>query len=768
MKFSLEWLASYLPGKAPDLRPLRDGLTTVGFVVETVEGEGPGAVLDIEVTANRPDGMNHRGLAREAAVALKRTFADPEASLVPKEGHTPVSRLARVVVEEPDLCPRYSSRVLEGIRVGPSPAGAADRLVVIGQSPISAPVDATNHVLWDIGQPLHAFDLDRLGKGPDGLPTIIVRRAKPGEKLVTLDGVERTLTPDVLVIADAEKAVALAGIMGGLETAISSRTTRVLLESAHFDPGVVRRGARLLGMHTDASHRFERGTDPATTIEGLDRAARLISASCGGSVARGVLDVYPGPRKPIELSLRMKRFEKFVGMEVGEERAREILRGLGFELLDGEPSGHIGPAQKAGGTGGRGSSKANAAKAGARSRASASHAATARRSPPSRKTPGSPVVPGIPGSPLTRESPVISVVVPSWRVDVSIEEDLIEEVIRCEGYDRLPETLPRAWVPPARPRLSAVEDRVRDVLSGAGLMECQTYSFVSAEENRPFEGIAPGAAVVLENPLGEPFTTMRATPVIGLLQSARHNVRRGQKDLAFFEVGHSYGRGSGAERIRERPRVAILLTGKRRRHWSEEAQPVDFFDGSGAVATLLRGLGLPPPSFEAVSLPVLAPGRSACVVTADGAKVGWVGILASSLSSTWDVEDPAVADLDLGLIAERIPPGTESVEAPPRLPGSEVDLTVMHPLTLTWAELASRVRNGAPAELLSVEAKVRYRGPGVPEGSVKTTMTLRFGSAERSLAREEINAWRDAAAERILAGGDTKVDGIPSPKEVRP
>ncbi|MRR11744.1 phenylalanine--tRNA ligase subunit beta, partial [bacterium] len=240
MKFRLEWLGQYLPGGLPELATVRRRLTDVGFIVEGTEGEGAGAVLEVELTANRPDGMNHRGLAREAACALGREFRDVPAP-APVEGPVDVASLASVTIEEPALCSRYSARVVEGIRVREASPAVQERLRALGMNPISSPVDATNHVLWDLGQPLHAFDLDTLARGPDGLPAIVVRRARAGETLVTLDGVERTLSPEHLVIADAERPVALAGVMGGLHTAITPSTTRVLLESAHFSATAVRK-----------------------------------------------------------------------------------------------------------------------------------------------------------------------------------------------------------------------------------------------------------------------------------------------------------------------------------------------------------------------------------------------------------------------------------------------------------------------------------------------------------------------------------------------
>jgi phenylalanyl-tRNA synthetase beta chain len=720
MKFSLEWIASYLPGPAPDPGELGERLTALGFIVEGVEGSGAETVYDIEITANRPDGMSHRGLAREAALALSRSFEEPEARSSLPESDTAADRRARIYVEEPDLCTRYSARVLEGIRAGATSGAVAARLRAIGAGTISAPVDATNHVLWDIGQPLHAFDLDTLAKGVDGFPTIIVRRARAGESLLTLDGVTRTLTPQHLVIADAEKPVALAGVMGGLATAISGKTTRVLLEGAHFDPRAVRRTSRSLGMHTDASHLFERGTDPEATRDGLDRAARLILEACGGTLCRGTIDVRErraSVHAARALTLRLARLSMFLGMEIPAARCMQILAALGF----------------------------------------------------------SPV----------REGDVLRVVAPSWRVDIFDEEDLIEEVIRCEGYDRLPETLPRPYAPARPQRAAQVEDRARDLLAGFGLLECATYSFVSEAENTPFASAAPGPPVLVENALGEPFTTMRATPVIGLLQAARHNARHGQKDLALFEVGTAFGwnqetkekekislegkekrEDTGGGGVIERTRVAILLAGARSRHWSQtEAPNSDFFEGAGIAAALMKGLGLGEPrapfTFEEnlSASSYLAPGRAARIVCA-GRECGWVGVLEPSLAASWDLADPVVGDLDLGVLAALLPPPERSVEPPPRYPGSEVDLTVTHPLSTAWRTLESAVRRGAPSELVAVEAKGRYRGPGVKDGFVKTTLTLRFGSPIGSLAREDVNGWRDAAARRLLALPGAAVDGV--------
>lgn len=687
MKFLLSWIHEYLPGPPLDAKTTADRLTSAGFIVEGCERDG--TVLDVEITANRPDGMNHRGLARETAVALARRFQDAQSGARLEEAGPPVDTLATVRIEEPELCSRYSARVIEGIRVASSKADVLARFEALELGPISAPVDATNHALWDIGQPLHAFDLDKLAKGKDGRPAIVVRRARAGETLVTLDGETRTLTPQHLIIADAEKPVGLAGVMGGLDTAISETTTRVLLEAAHFDPRTVRKTARSLGMHTDASHRFERGTDPEATREGLDRAARMIVGACGGKIAKGTIHVVAREIPLRKLALRSARRDGFLGLKVEDARCQEILSALGFA-----PTEAFGR---------------------------------------------------------------IDVTVPSFRVDVEAEIDLIEEIIRCVGYDKLPETLPKLHVPSASAPRYAFDDRVRDVLAGFGLVEAQTYTFVSEAENAPFESVAPGKPVRLENPLGEPFTTMRATSIAGLLKSAQHNVRRGLDRVPLFEVGRAFGWKGSA--VAESARVSILLSGPRAAHWATGSLELDFFDGSGVVAGLVTALGGRAPVFSRADLPFLAPGRAAWV-DLDGVRLGFVGVLDPALSAAHDLVDPVVADLDLGILFGAVPPPPTSVDLPPRFPGSGVDLTVSHRIDVPFLELERAVRTDAPPELHGVGVKYRYQGPGVPDGFVKTTLHLRFVSTERSLSREEINSWRDAAAKRLLERPDTRVDGI--------
>jgi phenylalanyl-tRNA synthetase beta chain len=323
MKFDLSWLSELLD-PAPAADTLADRLTACGFLVETRDRVGDTEVWDVEVTTNRPDAMNHRGLAREAAVAVGATLRPVTIEL--EESAEATAELASVRIDDPELCSRYVARVVRGVKVVESPDWLKRRLETCGVRPVNAVVDATNYLLLELGHPMHAFDLDRLADR-----AIVVRRAEPGERLTTLDGEQRTLDPEMLVIADAREAVALAGIMGGADSEIGPETTDILIESAHFDPLSVRRTARRLGMHTEASHRFERGADPEMAGEACDAAAELITRLCGGRVCRDRIDVYPRPPTDRQMELSVAELSRFAGLEMDFDEVERIFAGLQFE-----------------------------------------------------------------------------------------------------------------------------------------------------------------------------------------------------------------------------------------------------------------------------------------------------------------------------------------------------------------------------------------------------------------------------------------------------
>ncbi len=691
MKFSRDWLADHV--EVPAAPELAARLTAVGLAVEGFEQQGSDFVLDVDITTNRPDCMSHRGLAREVAVATGSLLGPPPNG--PGEEEEPAAAAAEVAIEDGQGCPRYVARVVRGVRMGPSPAWLSARLEAIGLRPINNIVDATNYVLWELGQPLHAFDLARLTG-----QRIVVRRARSGERLVTLDGVERTLDPEVLVIADAERAVALAGVMGGRDTEVTAGTTDVLLESAHFDPQRVRRGSARLGLHTDASHRFERGVDPAAPPVAAARAAALLAEVAGGRVLAGALEVTtPLLPRPLAGVLDGRRLAAFAGLAVEAEAIERILAGLGFELERlGADRWRVG--------------------------------------------------------------------VPSWRhydfratrPDGDVwEADLFEEVLRQVGLDRIRAALP----PVAEPDTGSsapheLRQRIRRHLAACGLAEAINYAFVSAEEGT----IAPsqwaeGDAIRLANPLSDSYAVMRRSLVPGLMAAARFNQNRGASAVRLFEIGRLF---PGREEA-EVETVAIVAGGILGHPW-DGPRPIDLLHVKGWVESLAEAFGVRLTARPLEDLggrwPILVPGTGAALARPEDPNrwVGWLGRIA-------DEETPYpifFAELDTSVLAAA--PRFQTVTAPSRHPGIAMDLTLTHPLTVAWRDLAAAIDDRRPPELAAFELKDRYQGDGVPAGCVNTTIAFLYNAADRSLTQDEVNARHSAlAAELARRFGSARPQG---------
>src|SRR3989475_3772746 len=429
-------------------------------------------VLEVEITPNRPDCLSVVGIARELAALTGARFRLPTIAL--KESGEAARTLARVRIEAPDLCHRFTARVISGVTVGPSPGWLRARLRAVGLRPISNVVDATNYVLWELGQPLHAYDADTVTDG-----TIVVRRARAGERFTTLDGQERPLDASMLLIADPKRAIGLAGVMGGANTEVTDRTTRILLESAWFDPASIRRTSRALGLRTDAAYRFERGADVEGLVTASSRAAGLIAELAGGAIARGVVDAYPRKRKAPRIRLRMSRVKRVLGVTPPRGQVVKILSGLGLPV-------------KARGTD-------------------------------------------------------LEVTVPSFRRDLSMEDDLVEEIIRVWGYDRLPSTLPGGAITlVTHPASLRQNQAVRQALVGAGLAELVTHSFSDPARAALFRRPRDPPPVELLNPLAADASWLRVHPLEGVLGAIATNVRRQQPDVRVFEICKTYARLSGA------------------------------------------------------------------------------------------------------------------------------------------------------------------------------------------------------------------------------
>lgn len=630
-------------------------------------------VLEIEITPNRPDCLSVLGVARELAALTGARLRPTKVTL--RKGRQRAADLARVRVEAPDLCPRYTVRVIDGVRVAPSPGWMQARLRAVGLRPISNVVDATNYVLWELGHPLHAFDAAHVSEA-----TIVVRRARAGERFTTLDGQTRTLDASMCVIADPERAIGLAGVMGGQNSEVTEATTRVLLESAYFDAGTTRRTSRALDLKTDAAYRFERGADIEGLLDASARTAQLIAELGGGVVARGLIDVYPRKRRPVRLRLRMTRVERVLGIAPPAAQARRILRGLGL---------------------------------GVRAR----------------------------GADL-------EVAVPSFRRDLAIEDDLVEEVIRVWGYDRIPTTVGRVAVALARDSDAGRQERaVREALVGAGLSECVTYAF-----SDPARAGALGVsrALKLLNPLSQDASALRAHPLEGLLGVVATNLRRQQPGVRVFEICRTYEPASGGDTQTAEPRwVAMALAGARAEGgWHTPAAAADVYDAKGAAELVATSFGLTPQTRTGGELAGFEPDSHATLLS-DGRALGEFGEVAAAARQAFGIEVPvfaAVLSLDHGLPFVRQPPRYTPL---PRFPAVQRDIAFV---------LGERaVSTSAIAEAIRAEAGPLLRGLGVfdvfvlPDGRRSIAFRLTFQADDRTLTDDEVNAIHARVVQRVGA-----------------
>jgi phenylalanyl-tRNA synthetase beta chain len=692
VKFSLEWLGDFVDtaaaGGADGCRALLD---RAGIPIESVEARGDDAILEAEITPNRPDAMGHRGIAREiaamAGIPMKEfaaRYAEPDASGEATE------QVASIVLQVPNLCRRFGARMVRGIGSGPAPDRVRARLAAIGAKSISAAVDATNYVLWDMSQPLHAFDFDKLSGG-----LLIVRKARRGEKLVTLDGIERVLEPSDVVVADAQRPVSLAGIMGGLDTAVTDATTNVLLEAAWWDPATVRRTARRLGMHTDASHRFERSADIDAIPGALNLAARLLVEAVGGTVAPGLLDVHGKLFRIRRTALRLARLRLLSGdSRLGLDFAEEALGRLGF-----------------------------------------THERKGKR---------------------------LSVSIPLFRTDVRREDDLVEEVLRVYGYDRLPTRLPLAsGAGEVKEPLRGVEDRLSDAAAAAGLFETVNYPFVDRDGDEHTFGdwlrltdtaLEPLALV---NPLDASRRHLRATLLPGLLDAVARNLRHGARESALFEVGRAFGSRGESDKPEsyESRRLAFALAGDRRSHWSvpEKLRPADFFDAKGLVEALLGPwVAASELVWKPVRVEAFTEGAAATVETRSGTLLGIAGLVAGAERQRRSL---AAAVFAGEILVDAIPAGARPFhfEESSTLPAISADLSFAQPKDLAWRDLEAFVRSLALAHLEALGCVDRYEGPGVAAGQVKTTIRLTFRAPDRTLEQEEVNREMRRLAEELAS-----------------
>jgi phenylalanyl-tRNA synthetase beta chain len=675
MKILYDWLKEFVAVPFPS-GELRERLSLAGIAVEGVSETPAGPLLDLDLTINRPDCLGHYGVAREVA-ALARKELRPVSVALPEASES-AAGAARVEIEAPDLCGRFTARVLRGLKVQPSPDWLRKRLEALGQASINNVVDATNYVLLEFGHPMHAYDLDRLAE-----KRIVVRRARAGEKLRTLDGIERTLLPDTCVIADAARAVGIAGIMGGAETEIGFSTRNVLLESAWFDPVSIRRNSKALGLRTEASTRFERGADPEMAEPASRRCAALIRELAGGEVLAGVIDVYPARREPLSLELSRKELLRLMGATVPDAEIEAILAALGFAPQRADkPSGTDSPA--------------------ARWRC--------------------------------RQ--------PSWREDVTREVDLIEEVVRHYGLDKFPPRLHPSKQPAARLPHAEAEDRLRERLIGLGYREIVSIPLVNEEEDALFRppDVAPTRVA---NPLAEDASLLRSTGLASMARTLARNLNRGQHSLRLFEIGRAYRQQNGApEEIRI---VTMGATGlAREKGVAESARGYGFADLKGdldQIGELAGGF-----AWNAGTHPWQHPARAGNFALGENAhakvqSTGYGGQLNPRVAEKFKLrQDAFLAEwaLDPFFAACLSARKTRKYQPISRYPAVERDFSLTLDDGTTFAAVRDAIAALGIAELISVEAVDLFRGRNIPPGKFSLLVRVTFQSHETTLTEAQL------------------------------
>src|SRR5271168_2136267 len=644
MKVVYNWLKEFVDVTASPA-DLRARLSLAGVAVDSIEETAAGPVLDAEVTANRPDCLGHLGIAREVAAIYRLPLKPLHPKL--KESTEKVEGATRVEIAVPDLCGRFTARLLRGVKVQPSPDWLRQGLEAIGEKSINNVVDVTNYVMFELGHPLHAFDFDKLQE-----QRIVVRRAKPGEKIRTLDGAERTLTKDMCVVADVARAVGIGGVMGGAETEISFNTRNVLIECAWFDPIAVRRASKSLGLRTEASYRFERGAVPEMAELASRRAAELIQQVAGGEILAGVVDVYPHrePEKKIELS--RKELLRVMGADVPDRDIEQILSALGFHPVRVDSN--------------RGSDGSIAA--------------------------------------------VWECRAVSWRQDVTRTIDLIEEVARHYGYDKFPPRLPPAKIAAHRLPHSEAQDRLRERIVALGYQEIVEIPIVDTKRDELFrpEGLEPA---LIGNPLAEDAAVMRSTGTVSMLRAIEWNLNHGQRNLRLFEIGKTYELRDG-----EPVETQVLTLGAtgmtQEKTIYEAAREFSFADLKGdldRIGVLAGGL-----TWQSGGPQWLTGSRAAQISFAGKspapASFGVAGQLAKRIADTYKFrQDVFVAELKL----EQLVTGVESEDAArcfkplPRFPATERDFSLVLADGVSFLQVEQTIRSLGIAELESIEAADR-------------------------------------------------------------
>jgi phenylalanyl-tRNA synthetase beta chain len=675
MKISPQWLRDFVDLDV-NYHQLADDLTLAGIAVESVNGEGDATIFEMDITTNRPDAMNHYGVARECSaiydLPLRAIAPQLRQSSAAKAGSSAdLGGTIKVVpfpieIQDQQGCARFTARIIRDVTIKPSPEKIARRLALLDQRPINNAVDATNYTLWEMGKPTHVFDLDLLEGGK-----IVVRRARDGETLKTLDGIERKLTSEDLVVADARKPVGLAGTMGGFDTMITEKTRNILIESAWWDPVTVRKMSRRQGLHTDASHRFERGADYESTVLSCDRVAELILQSGGGELVGSLVDVVARRIDQAPLALHLSEVRRILGEKLEAAEILRILRRLGFELIP-EPG----------------------------------------------------------------EDLEFTVQVPSWRLDVEREIDVIEEIARLHGYDKFANALPAYVGAVVELPDAEKEKKLRTSLLALGYDEAISLTFISHQDAEQFSSVP---VIELANPLSEEASVMRTSMVPGMLNMLAYNLNRGSGDVRLFEAGNVFE--AAGETTMEFKRICVGATGSAvKAGVHQAARPISFFDLKGDVETLLAAFQHSEIEYKADAADYYHPGRSACAVM-DGEVVAQFGQIHPEIAAGRKLkQDVSIAEVYSDRLFKR---GLRAVryEALPRYPAVERDFSFIFDDSVAFATIEKAVAGLSLTELQSFVSVEIFRGGSIPAGKYSLLLRATFQSGERTLREEEVARW---------------------------
>jgi len=694
MKISPTWIREFVDLKVDD-RKLAEDLTLTGTAVESVGEDG---VFEMEITTNRPDCMNHYGVARECS-AIYDSALKPIKPQLPKAQGKPTFSIE---IQDAQGCARYTARIVRGVKIGVSPERSVERLASVEQRSINNIADASNYTLWEMGHPTHAFDLDLLQGGK-----IIVRRSRAGETLKTLDGVDRKLSPDDLIIADANRPVALAGVMGGFDTMITEHTRNVLIESAWFDPVAIRKSSRRHGLHTDASHRFERGADFAATTVACARVAQLILQSAGGELEGEEIDAVARriSRAPVPLS--RAEVLRILGEDIDQVEIERILRRLGFGVTPGRAAIVVSTRSAPLGSGG-----ARAA--------------------------------------VAEEPAGYTVEIPTWRLDVEREIDVIEEIARVHGYNQFPNTLPVFAGSVIEHPNAAKDERLQSRALALGYNQAITLTFISEQEARQFSS---AQAVELENPISDEARFLRNSMLPGMLEMLAWNLNRGNDDARLFEMGDVFE--LAGTKVDEHKHLCLGATGNAEAAGVHRpARLYSFFDLKGDVETLLAAFEHQSLYYDAPAAEYYHPGRSARAVM-DGATVARFGQLHPEIAAARKLrQDVYVAEIYLDrLYQHRL--RQVRYEALPRYPAVERDFSFVFEDRVTYDQIRGVVEALRIGELRRFVPVEIFRGGAIPAGRYSLLLRATFQSDERTLRDDEVALWSSQIINALQGLGGT-------------